>query len=53
MGLYERLDAPRDELSDLEWEEPEDISSEEYNEWDEKRQELEEEIEELEEKRGE
>ena len=42
-----------DELSDLEWEEPEDISSEEYNEWDEKRQELEEEIEELEEKRGE
>lgn len=51
--LYERLDALRDELSDLEWEEPDDISSEEYDEWDEKRQELEEEIEKLEEKLGE
>ena len=35
MGLYERLDALRDELSDLEWEEPDDISSEEYDKWDE------------------
>ena len=42
--LYERLDELRDELSDLEWEEPEDISSEEYDEWDEKRQALEEKI---------
>lgn len=52
-ALYERLDELRDELSDLEWEEPDDISSEEYDEWDEKRQVLEEEIEELEEKLGE
>lgn len=52
-ALYERLDELRDELSDLEWEEPDDISSEEYDEWDEKRQVLEEEIEELEEKSGE
>ena len=51
--LYERLDALRDELSDLEWEEPDDILSEEYDEWDEKRQALETEIEELEEKLGE
>ena len=50
--LYERLDALRDELSDLEWEEPDDILSEEYDEWDEKRQALETEIEELEEKLG-
>ena len=52
MGLYERLDALRDELSDLEWEEPDDISSEEYDKWDEKRQALEE-IRKLEEKLGE
>ena len=52
-ALYERLDELRDELSDLEWEEPDDISREEYDEWDEKRQVLEEEIEELEEKLGE
>ena len=52
-ALYERLDELRDELSDLEWEEPDDISSEEYDEWDEKRQVLEEEIEDLEEKLGE
>lgn len=51
--LYERLDELRDELSDLEWEEPDNISSEEYDEWDEKRQKLEEEIEKLEEKLGE
>ena len=51
--LYERLDELRDELSDLEWEEPDDISSEEYDEWDEKRQALEKEIEKLEEKLGE
>ena len=51
-ALYERLDELRDELSDLEWEEPDDISSEEYDEWDEKRQELEKEIEKLEEKLG-
>lgn len=51
--LYERLDELRDELSDLEWEEPEDISSEEYDEWDEKRQALEEKIKILEEKLGE
>ena len=52
-ALYERLDELRDELFDLEWEEPDDISSEEYDEWDEKRQKLEEEIEKLEEKLGE
>ena len=52
-ALYERLDELRDELFDLEWEEPDDISSEEYDEWDEKRQALETEIEKLEEKLGE
>ena len=51
--LYERLDELRDELSDLEWEEPDNISREVYYEWDEKRQKLEEEIEKLEEKLGE
>ena len=52
-ALYERLDELRDELFDLEWEEPDDISSEEYDEWNEKRQALEEEIEKLEEMLGE
>lgn len=52
-ALYEHLDELRDELSDLEWEEPDDISGDEYDEWDEKRQALEEKIEELEEKLGE
>lgn len=52
-ALYEHLDELRDELSDLEWEEPDDISGDEYDEWDEKRQKLEEEIEKLEEKLGE
>lgn len=39
-ALYEHLDELRDELSDLEWEEPDDISGDEYDEWDEKRQAL-------------
>lgn len=48
-NLQERLDELRDRLSDLEFEEPADMFSEEYFAWEEAHEHLEEQISELEE----